>query len=177
MRDSAMTAAGLALGLGTSGCQTGESVKSPAPPEVPAEVEKTRSYNPNMEYRRLGTTGLWVSAVSLGGHWKKLPFEFRTEGFKKNRREVVSACIEHGINYVDACTDGEVEAYADALRGRREAGSTMLTSGGSHATGNPAPIIPSSTSMPFARRWRRRKKQARSALPASPRTSTTGSFG
>jgi aryl-alcohol dehydrogenase-like predicted oxidoreductase len=73
-----------------------------------------------MEYRRLGTTGLWVSAVSLGGHWKKLPFEFRTDEFKKNRREVVSACIEHGINYVDACTDGEVEAYTDALRGRRE---------------------------------------------------------
>ena len=38
----------------------------------PAAIRKTRSYNPQMEYRRLGKTGLWVSAVCLGGHWKRV---------------------------------------------------------------------------------------------------------
>ncbi len=32
------------------------------------DAAKTRSYNPDMEYRRLGRTGLMVSIVSLGGH-------------------------------------------------------------------------------------------------------------
>ncbi|MHB8901620.1 MAG: hypothetical protein ACYC6Y_22940, partial [Thermoguttaceae bacterium] len=36
------------------------------------EVGKTRSHNPEMEYRRLGKTGLWVSAVCMGGHWKRV---------------------------------------------------------------------------------------------------------
>jgi aryl-alcohol dehydrogenase-like predicted oxidoreductase len=120
MRDSALTAAGLACGIGATGCQSAGTTEAPVTPAAPAEIEKTPSYNPNMEYRRLGKTGLWVSAVSLGGHWKKLPFEFGSDEFKKNRRDVVTACMEHGINYVDACAGGEVIAYADALRGRRE---------------------------------------------------------
>ena len=33
--------------------------------EVPEEVQRTRSYNSEMEYRRLGKTGLWISAVCL----------------------------------------------------------------------------------------------------------------
>ena len=33
---------------------------------------KILNYNPNMEYRRLGKTGLMVSAVCLGGHWKRV---------------------------------------------------------------------------------------------------------
>jgi len=84
-------------------------------------ASKTRSYNENMEYRPLGTTGLMISAISLGGHWKKLPYRFGTEEFAKNRHEVVSACIERGINYIDACTAQEILAYSEALRGRREA--------------------------------------------------------
>ena len=63
MRDSAIAAAGLAVGLGTTGCQSTYST---------ADIKKTPSYNPNMEYRRLGKTGLWVSAVCLGGHWKRV---------------------------------------------------------------------------------------------------------
>lgn len=43
-----------------------------AGPQQSTEVRKTRSYNPQMEYRRLGKTGLWVSAVCLGGHWKRI---------------------------------------------------------------------------------------------------------
>ncbi len=84
------------------------------------DARNTRSYNENMEYRRLGRTGLMISAVSLGGHWKKIPWKPGSEEFKKNRRDVVTACIEHGINYIDACWSGEVVAYAQALKGRRE---------------------------------------------------------
>jgi len=121
MRDTTLAAAGLALGLGAVAGQTAKpdetSCKTAA---VGGLIKATRSYNPNMEYRRLGKTSLWVSAVCLGGHWKKLPYSFGTDDFKKNRRDVVSACIDHGINYVDACTGSEVLAYADALRGRRD---------------------------------------------------------
>lgn len=48
--------------------------------EVPAEVKNTRSYNPQMEYRRLGKTGLWVSAVCLGGHWKRIDKVIAADG-------------------------------------------------------------------------------------------------
>ena len=103
--------------------------------EADAVVRRTRSYNPEMEYRRLGKTGLWISAVCLGGHWKRvdqmvpgvfkgggwLSADLSDKGFKKNRHDVVTRCIESGINYIDACTKQEVLAYAEALRGRREA--------------------------------------------------------
>ncbi|MHC4624768.1 MAG: aldo/keto reductase [Planctomycetota bacterium] len=120
MRETATAAAGVAFGLGAAGCESQQPAKTRAAPAVSREAKNTRSYNPDMEYRRLGKTGLWVSAVSLGGHWKKLPYSFGTDEFRKNRRDVVSACIDHGINYVDACAGGEIQAYADALRGRRE---------------------------------------------------------
>jgi aryl-alcohol dehydrogenase-like predicted oxidoreductase len=84
------------------------------------DPRKTRSYNPDMEYRRLGRTNLMISAVSLGGHWKRIPYKPGTEEFKKNRRDVVYACLEHGINYVDACSRSEVLVYAEAVKGRRE---------------------------------------------------------
>jgi len=86
----------------------------------PADVTKTRSYNENMEYRRLGRTGLMISVVSMGGHWKRIPFERGSDEFKKNRREVIHAALDHGINYIDACWSGEVEVYAEALGKRRE---------------------------------------------------------
>jgi len=128
MRDGTIAAAGVAVGLGGV---AGKSVHA----DTATAKNKTRSYNPEMEYRRLGKTGLWVSAVCLGGHWKRLdkmvPDVFETQkwlsarlnldGFKKNRRDVVTRCIESGINYIDACTWQEVVAYAEALRGRRDA--------------------------------------------------------
>ncbi|MHC4808060.1 MAG: aldo/keto reductase [Planctomycetota bacterium] len=125
MRDGAMAAAGLAVGLGATENQGAYA------DEV---IRRTRSYNPDMEYRRLGKTNLWVSAVCLGGHWKRVDkmvsgvFETKkwlsakldSDGFKKNRRDVVTRCIESGINYIDACTWQEVVTYSRALRGRRD---------------------------------------------------------
>jgi aryl-alcohol dehydrogenase-like predicted oxidoreductase len=127
MRDGAVAAAGLAVAA--SGSQIARAG------EADAVVRKTRSYNPEMEYRRLGKSGLWVSAVCLGGHWKRvdkmvpgvfkgrgwLSADLNDPGFKKNRRDVVTQCIESGINYIDACTKEECVTYAEALRGRREA--------------------------------------------------------
>ena len=92
------------------------------------------NHNEKMEYRRLGKTGLMVSAVCMGGHWKRidtlLPGLLKGKGwltaaldspaFQQNRHEVVSRSIEAGINYIDACTGPEVMAYARALKGRRE---------------------------------------------------------
>lgn len=117
MRTGAVAAAGLAVG----GAQKA--------------FARTRSYNPEMKYRLLGRTGLWISSVCLGGHWKRvdkmvpgvfkdrgwLSADLDSEGFRKNRRDVVTRCIERGINYIDACTKQEVVTYARALRGRRDA--------------------------------------------------------
>jgi len=129
MHDGAVAAAGLAVGAGAAGSKSAQAG------DVGALIRRTRSYNPEMEYRRLGKTGLWVSTVCLGGHWKRvdkmvpgvfkgrgwLSADLNSDGFKKNRRDVVTRCIESGINYIDACTKQECVAYAEALRGRRDA--------------------------------------------------------
>ncbi|MHC4179793.1 MAG: aldo/keto reductase [Planctomycetota bacterium] len=97
------------------------------------KTDKILSYNPDMEYRRCGKTNLMISAVCLGGHWKRLVKiiggkespGWMTMGigrpeFQQNRHEVVTRCIERGINYVDACCREEILAYSRALKGRRD---------------------------------------------------------
>ncbi len=97
-------------------------------------IKKTASYNPEMEYRRLGSTGMWVSAVCLGGHFKRVAevtgqqipdYDMPADptaaaGLSKNRDEVMSRCMEVGINCIDACTEGEVATYGPLLKGRRD---------------------------------------------------------
>ena len=36
------------------------------------DTSKILNYNPDMEYRRCGKTEWMVSAVCLGGHWKRV---------------------------------------------------------------------------------------------------------
>ena len=126
MRDGAVAAAGLAAGISVLGSRSAYAAEE--------AVKKTRSYNPQMEYRRLGKTNIWASIVCMGGHWKRVEtmvpklFEggdwlgatLDNPDFKKNRYDVVTRCIESGINYIDACTKEEVLTYAEALRGRRD---------------------------------------------------------
>ena len=125
VRNSAAAASAMAAGLSpTLTVRAGEG--------DPEDAEKIRSYNADMEYRRCGRTNLMVSAVALGGHWKRLDSVLGSErnggwidtdtesGFDQNRRDVVTRCLERGINWVDACCIQEVKAYSKALEGRRE---------------------------------------------------------
>lgn len=100
MRNGAMAAAGVAVGLSTvtAGAKA-------------VNTSRIRNYNPNMEYRRQGKTNLMVSAVCLGGH---------SRSNQQERNEIVSRAIDIGINYIDACTKGEVIRDAKALKGRRD---------------------------------------------------------
>jgi len=102
MRDGAIAAAGVAVGLGAAG----QNAKA-----APVNTSKILNYNQNMEYRRQGKTNLMVSAVCLGGHSRSKQAE---------RNEIVSRAIDVGINYIDACTRGEVIRDSKALKGRRD---------------------------------------------------------
>lgn len=106
------------LRAAAGGALLGGAAAAPAAPAP--DPRKTRSYNENMEYRPLGRTGLMISAISIGGHWKRIPYKTSTEEFRRNRRDVMNACLDHGINYVDACSAGEVMVYAQAVKDRRE---------------------------------------------------------
>ncbi|MCX7015730.1 MAG: aldo/keto reductase [Candidatus Sumerlaeota bacterium] len=108
-----------------------EALGSAAPK---AEAAKILNYNPDMEYRRCGKTGWMVSAVCVGGHWKRLDVvapgvfpgssylkaNLDDPSFQKNRRDVLTRAMERGINYVDACAYPEIKAYSKALEGRRD---------------------------------------------------------
>ena len=102
---SAKVAAGVAATLGAAG-----GLGAPAA-GAGVDTSKILNYNPNMEYRRQGKTNLMVSAVCLGGH---------SRSKAEQREKIVSRCIDLGINYIDACTHGEVCRDAKALTGRRD---------------------------------------------------------
>ncbi len=106
MRESAMAAAGVVAGLGAVNSQNTKAARSTG-----VDTSRILNYNPDMLYRRQGKTNLMVSAVCLGGH---------SRSNVEQRTEIVSRCIDAGINYIDACTKGEVVRDAKALKGRRD---------------------------------------------------------
>jgi len=126
MQEGVVAAAGMTAALNSA-----EAAPATQPQTPKAGI---LNYNEKMEYRRLGKTDLMIGAVALGGHWKEvakivpqastgkswLDIDVQNDGFKKNRHDVVSACIDAGMNYIDACAGAEVMAYAEALRGRRD---------------------------------------------------------
>jgi len=97
------------------------------------DTSKILNYKADMEYRRCGKTDLMISAVCMGGHWKRLneaipglfdkrwlSADMTDERFHKNRYDMVTRLIERGINYIDACTCEEIQMYSKALKGRRD---------------------------------------------------------
>jgi predicted aldo/keto reductase-like oxidoreductase len=120
MRDAAVGAAGITVGL--SAAQRAAAKRSAK------RKKKILNYNPEMEYRRLGKTELMVSAVCMGGHWKRVDKVLEATG-KENCHDVVSRCIDVGINYIDACCISEVCAYSKALTGRRDKMYLALSGG------------------------------------------------
>jgi predicted aldo/keto reductase-like oxidoreductase len=121
-----------AAAIGAAGLAASGVMGADAPPEIPKE--RILNYNEKMEYRRWGKANLMISAICLGGHWKRLntvvPSAFqggnwlgvstKNEEFLKNRTDVVTRCMEVGINHIDACTRAETIAYSAALKGRRD---------------------------------------------------------
>ncbi len=105
VQTSAVAAAGVAAGAVKAGAAN-------------VDKKKILNYNENMEYRRCGKTDLMISAVCMGGHWKRI--NVMKQDFDKNRHDVVSRCIDVGINYLDACCRAEDVAYSKALKGRRD---------------------------------------------------------
>ncbi|MHC4482525.1 MAG: aldo/keto reductase [Planctomycetota bacterium] len=118
IRNTSLMAAGTVAGaLAGKGCK-----KTPG-------TSKILNYNSKMGYRRLGKTGLMLSEVSLGGHWKnreggrywdQFANDEVPDDVAKNRSEVISACIDAGINYLDITTAAECLCYGAALKGRRD---------------------------------------------------------
>jgi aryl-alcohol dehydrogenase-like predicted oxidoreductase len=104
VRDTAVAA-----GMAASATIIGPWAAHAANPRV--DTSKILNYNPNMEYRRQGKTNLMVSAVCLGGH---------SRSNDQERSDIISRCIDLGINYIDACWDNEVKRDAKALKGRRD---------------------------------------------------------
>ena len=123
LRDSGHIAAGAIL----AGASAGGLAR--AAEEGDAETADILNYNPAMKYRRLGKTGFMLSEVSLGGHWKNrdggrywgnFGDEQVPDDVAQNRTDVISKCIEVGINYLDITTPAECLAYGVSLKGRRE---------------------------------------------------------
>jgi aryl-alcohol dehydrogenase-like predicted oxidoreductase len=111
VQDAATAAAAAAAGLGAAAARRSEAGEKPAPPPPPVDPATILNYHPDMEYRRLGKTGLWVSVIGLGGH---------SRSNDKERAEVVGRALEIGVNYLDSTGCGELLRDLAALGRRRQ---------------------------------------------------------
>jgi aryl-alcohol dehydrogenase-like predicted oxidoreductase len=130
IRQTSLVAAGAIAGkLAGSGCAPTESTR----PGDTSKMDTSRilNYNRRMGYRRLGKTNLIISEIVLGAHfnnpkethkhfWDKFANDELPADVARNRTEVVSRCIDHGINFLDITYGGEALAYGAALKGRRD---------------------------------------------------------
>jgi len=107
-REFVKATAGLAAGAAVSGNAAG------------VDTSKILNYNPKMGYRRLGKSGVMISEVSLGGHWKNrsggrywasFPGDNPPPDVQMNRNAVWVKAAEMGINYYDITTAGEAAIY------------------------------------------------------------------
>jgi len=121
----------IAAGAAVAGCARGaltsrdEDARQASGGPIRPDRGAVLNYNPQMEYRRLGKTGLWISALSLGGHWKnrqggrywdifdqdKVPADARS-----NREAAVAQAMECGLNYLDITTPAEAAVYGEVLK-------------------------------------------------------------
>jgi predicted aldo/keto reductase-like oxidoreductase len=124
-----MTAGAITGVLAGQGC----TVSDDTGPSETAKMDASKilNYNSRMGYRRLGKTNLVISEIVLGAHfnnpkerhkhfWDKFVNDELPVDVAKNRTEVVSRCIDHGINFLDITYGGEALVYGAALKGRRE---------------------------------------------------------
>jgi predicted aldo/keto reductase-like oxidoreductase len=120
MRNTSLVAAGT-----IAGALAGEGQAA----TKPVHTSRILNFHPKMTYRRLGKTNLMVSEVSLGGHWKNrnagrywdhFANEEVPDDVARNRTDVVRACIDVGINYLDITTAAECLCYGAAIKGRRD---------------------------------------------------------
>ena len=121
-RDFVRQAAGTAAGAALVKLLPGEAPAADAAKPDPA---KALNYNPKMRYRPFGHTGVMLSELGLGGHWKtptggryweRFPKDIPPPDVQKNRDEVVAKCAELGVNYLDVTTRGEAAVYGRAMK-------------------------------------------------------------
>ncbi|MHC4574267.1 MAG: twin-arginine translocation signal domain-containing protein, partial [Planctomycetota bacterium] len=77
VRNTSIVAAGAVMG------SLAGKVRASSNRGRPVDTSRILNYNPDMEYRRLGKTNLMVSAVCLGGHWKRV--DVMKQDFAQNR--------------------------------------------------------------------------------------------
>jgi predicted aldo/keto reductase-like oxidoreductase len=127
IRDASLATAGTIAGTLTgAGCAGGGKTGAGSVRQM--DSPKILNYNPRMGYRRLGKTNLIVSEIVLGAHfnnpsgqhfWAKFAKDELPAEIATNRTDVISRCIDHGINFLDITYSGEALAYGAALKGRR----------------------------------------------------------
>lgn len=106
----------------SAGVTAGAALASAAATDAEAKPDTSQilNYNPKMGYRRFGKTGVMISEVGLGGHWKNrrggrywssFPGDNPPPDVQMNRNQVWAKSAELGINYYDITTAGEAAIY------------------------------------------------------------------